>query len=403
MSRFQIKGTRTAEDSPTHRQELIGWWQQERLNNARILIIGAGAIGNETIKNLALLGIGEILIADFDTISTSNLSRTVLFRSEDVGKQKAHVAAQRARELAVNPNFRVSYFHGDVVWELGTGVYQSVDLVLACLDNIECRCAVNRHCWRSGTPWIDAGIFELGCRVNVYIPRSTPCYECMLSPDQLASAAKRYSCDNFKKRMVAEGKVPTVQVASALVSALQVQEAIKLLHGDHSAAGKKLYFQGKNNAFDINTLNSRDDCYGHAVSYPELINSPLNRDVSTRVFLESLNDADAEIDISADFSFIESLTCAGCASSISLRRPSFRVHEDERYCSVCRDAAASEKVYAQPTDKETVSRISLSESPSDLLDLSLHEIGFPAGGIVTINSNRVTRYVCLSHHDLFSE
>jgi molybdopterin/thiamine biosynthesis adenylyltransferase len=89
-----------ADDSPLNLSEdrfarfrQIQWWDQGKLANARVLLIGAGAIGNEVIKNLALLGVGHVAIADMDRIEQSNLSRSVLFNASDDGKHKATVAA----------------------------------------------------------------------------------------------------------------------------------------------------------------------------------------------------------------------------------------------------------------------------------------------------------------------
>ena len=90
----------------------ISWWEREKVENARVMVVGAGALGNEVIKNLTLMGIGHIFIVDFDTIELANLSRSVLFRESDSGRKKAEVAAARAKEL--NPNVHVQYFHGDI-------------------------------------------------------------------------------------------------------------------------------------------------------------------------------------------------------------------------------------------------------------------------------------------------
>ncbi|HEY0367356.1 MAG TPA: ThiF family adenylyltransferase, partial [Pyrinomonadaceae bacterium] len=79
--------------------KLIDWFDVERVRAAKILVVGAGAIGNEALKNLALLGIGHIFIVDRDTIEMSNLSRSVLYRATDNGKDKAEVAARAVREL----------------------------------------------------------------------------------------------------------------------------------------------------------------------------------------------------------------------------------------------------------------------------------------------------------------
>ncbi len=74
------------EEDRYSRLRLIPWWDQERLGRARVMVVGAGAIGNELLKNLALLGIGKIFIADLDGIENSNLSRSILYRAGDEGK-----------------------------------------------------------------------------------------------------------------------------------------------------------------------------------------------------------------------------------------------------------------------------------------------------------------------------
>src|SRR5689334_23683765 len=81
------------------RLRLIPWWRQERLAAAKILVVGAGALGNEVLKNLALVGVGTTYVIDLDDVEPSNLSRSVLFRAEDGGRPKAHVAAKRAGEI----------------------------------------------------------------------------------------------------------------------------------------------------------------------------------------------------------------------------------------------------------------------------------------------------------------
>ena len=87
------------EDDRYSRLRLIPWWNQERLKNATIMVVGAGAIGNELIKNLTLLGIGRILIYDMDAIESTNLTRSVLYRAKDIERYKAEVAAELAPVL----------------------------------------------------------------------------------------------------------------------------------------------------------------------------------------------------------------------------------------------------------------------------------------------------------------
>ena len=97
------------------RLNLIGWWDQQRLREARVLVVGAGALGNEVLKNLALVGIGHITIVDFDVVEDSNLSRSVLFRASDSGKPKSVVAARSVVDL--NPDVaRAHLAEGETWW-----------------------------------------------------------------------------------------------------------------------------------------------------------------------------------------------------------------------------------------------------------------------------------------------
>src|SRR5215470_634043 len=82
------------------RLRLISWWDQKKIAQCRLLVIGAGALGNEILKNAALLGFTQVIVVDLDRIEESNLSRSVLYRAEDVGRFKADAAASAYRSLA---------------------------------------------------------------------------------------------------------------------------------------------------------------------------------------------------------------------------------------------------------------------------------------------------------------
>src|SRR5262245_30927491 len=110
------------------RLRLMRWWQQDKLQEARLLVLGAGALGNEVVKNLALLGAGHVWIVDFDTIETTNLTRSVLFRAKDVGSSKSLVLAARASEI--NPDCVMEALQADVRYDLGFNFLRSIDVVL---------------------------------------------------------------------------------------------------------------------------------------------------------------------------------------------------------------------------------------------------------------------------------
>jgi len=175
-----------------HRQ--MGWWDQQRVAEAKVLVAGAGAIGNEVIKLLALMGVNNLLIVDFDRIEVTNLTRSVLFRDSDVGESKAIVAARRAREL--NPDSRAVGIEGDLEFDIGLGVYRNADVIIGCLDSINARLALNTAALKAGTPWLNGGIEATFGEVALHTA-SSACFECGMTDTMWGRRNSRFSCGGF--------------------------------------------------------------------------------------------------------------------------------------------------------------------------------------------------------------
>src|SRR5437016_571319 len=126
------------------------------VQKCRLLVIGAGALGNEILKNAALLGFTQVVVVDLDCIEESNLSRAVLYRSDDVGKFKADAAASAYKSLA--PDATVHSLVANVVHGCGLGLFEWSDMIVAGLDNREARLWINRSAWKMNRPWVDGGI-----------------------------------------------------------------------------------------------------------------------------------------------------------------------------------------------------------------------------------------------------
>jgi molybdopterin/thiamine biosynthesis adenylyltransferase len=201
------------------RLELIEWWDQQRLGNARVVVIGAGALGNELVKNLALLGVGNVFIADLDRIENSNLSRSILYRAADCGKRKAEIAATRAREIY--PAMRTQSFHGNVVYDLGLGIYHWADVILGGLDNREARVAINRAAARASRVWIDGAIERLDGIARVFDPALGPCYECTMSDVDWKMLEARRSCALLTRDEMQQGKVPTTPTTASISAGVE--------------------------------------------------------------------------------------------------------------------------------------------------------------------------------------
>src|SRR5829696_7141027 len=298
------------DDDRYARLRLIPWWRQERLAAARVLVVGAGALGNEVLKNLALLGVGTVYVIDLDEVEPSNLSRSVLFRAEDGGRGKAEVAARRACEI--NPDVRMIPMRGDVITDVGLGLFADVDVVIGCLDNREARLWVNRQCWKVGTPWVDSGIQEIQGVVKVFVPPDSACYECAMTERDYQLLNVRYSCPLLRRDQILEGKVPTAPTIASMMGALEVQEALKLLHGLPVASGTAMVFNGVTNQFYTTKLPFRDDCLSHE-TYPEPVALGLGHGQTVaELFAEARGSLTGPLALALDRELVVAIDCPRC-------------------------------------------------------------------------------------------
>ena len=243
------------------RFRLIPWWDQKKLQTARVLVIGAGALGNEILKNLALLGFERIVVVDLDRIEESNLSRAILFSSEDVGLFKAEAAARSLKKLA--PGVRVRALVANVVHSCGLGLLAWSDVIIAGLDNREARLWINRCAWKMNRPWIDGAIEGVNGVARAFVAGAAPCYECTLGETDWKLLEQRMSCNLLLREANTEGKVATTPTISSVIAGIEVQEAVKLLHGMPTLAGSGFVFEGLNHTSYKVEYTANPDCMSH--------------------------------------------------------------------------------------------------------------------------------------------
>lgn len=307
-------GAATVNEDRFSRFRLIGWWDQEKLRSARVLVIGAGALGNEILKNLALLGFANIVVVDLDSIESSNLSRSILYRASDVGRRKADVAADAVRNIF--PEARVHPITANVVHGLGLGLFAWADVVLAGLDNREARLWINRACWRMNKPWIDGAIEGINGVARMFVAGQPPCYECTLGETDWAILNKRMSCNLLALESDTEGKVATTPTISSIIAGMQVQEAVKLLHGLPVLAGKGFIFEGLNHTSYKVEYTENAECMSH-YTFAEVIRlQEASRDLTLSQLLararRDLGSEDVVLEFSRDV--IHKLACPGCGA-----------------------------------------------------------------------------------------
>ena len=131
---------------------------RQKLENAKLLVVGAGGIGCELLKNLALAGFKNIETVDLDTIDVSNLNRQFLFQKKHVGQSKALVAAEAVKTLVGAENIDIIPHKANIFEENYSKAYfAKFDLILNALDNLKARRHVNRLCISADKPLIESG------------------------------------------------------------------------------------------------------------------------------------------------------------------------------------------------------------------------------------------------------
>ena len=340
----------SAPESRYDRQERITWWDQAALARGRVLVVGAGALGNEIVKNLALVGVGSIDILDMDFIERSNLARCGFFREVDEGKAKSETLALAA--ALINPECRIQGFV-TTVQEFGSGSLLDYDVIIAGLDNIEARLWINKHARRLGKFWIDGAIEGLQGIARTFPPTGA-CLECTLNEQDHINISHRRSCALLSPEELISGKTPTNATTASVIAGIEVQEAIKILVGRHDllAIQNKVWrMDGETMLTSLMSFSEDEYCLAHdsvEVSEPEVdFNS--GWDVAIKLAEQISGETVVAIDFEDDV--IEIHPCGTCENGVAQvgLRSLFRLGAGK--CDLCNtELVASSKSSFLPTE-----------------------------------------------------
>jgi molybdopterin/thiamine biosynthesis adenylyltransferase len=243
------------------RHRLIDWFDQDLIKSHRIGVIGAGAVGNEVIKSLTLLGVGHITVFDYDRIEESNLTRSVLFRGSDVGQFKSEVAATRAREL--DTTVSIEAIVGDF-WKNSTlSDIRSYDVLFCCVDNFEARIRANTVARLSGTDLVNIGIDARHAMVEVFPFGSNSkiaCYECTLPHSVYQKLSERYSCGHLRKVSFVEKKIPTTIITSSIAASMAVSMGLRLGYSTETTSAQRFYVDTITGHASVAKMERNDYC-----------------------------------------------------------------------------------------------------------------------------------------------
>jgi molybdopterin/thiamine biosynthesis adenylyltransferase len=358
------------------RQRLLSWWDQDRLRDAQILVAGAGALGNEVLKNLALLGVGRLVVVDFDVIERSNLSRCVLFRDSDIGRPKAEAAAESIRQL--NGEVDARSIGGDLFFDVGLGQYRHSALAIGCLDSQAARARVSGDCGLAGIPYLDGGMWALGGEARWFPASGGPCFECTLRDSDRNAELVRYTCDGFSGATSdqPEEALPTLACTAAVVGGMLAQEAVKWLCQLPTPMGRAIVYNGQGLTLHRSRLEVNAACPSSHTPYEGVIELESRsaeltaRDLLARASKDCGSD-DCVLHLGRDL--LVSLKCPLCKRERTVNRALRRVREEERLCP-------DEGARCETTVINAV------ESDSPYAERTLSGLGVPPADVVAVQS-----------------
>lgn len=237
------------------RMERTDWIDMRRIHEARVFVAGAGALGNEAVKDLVLAGFRDITVADPDVVEESNLSRCVLFRPGHVGRNKAAAIAETAPEL--DPDCRVRPLEKRIQ-NIGLEGY---DVYVGCLDSISARLHLNSHAMLYGIPYVDGATDGFRGRMQVVLPDG-PCMECTMNGTHIRELHRTFSCipgEEAEPAILSSGITTT-----AVIAGMCVREVIKIVCGLGTGCVRGVsYYDGMAGTVEIMDVGIDPRCPNH--------------------------------------------------------------------------------------------------------------------------------------------
>jgi molybdopterin/thiamine biosynthesis adenylyltransferase len=244
------------------RSRRVGWLDLEAVSKARVLIVGAGALGNEVGKDLALSGFRKMTVVDMDRVAGSNLNRCLFFNHQHAeGKvEKAIVVASGIE--ALSPHARARAVVGRLE-SLPASFFEEFDIMLGCLDNIAARLTLNSHAYRCGKPLIDGGMDGFVGKVMVCLPPEAPCIQCTMNRSHAKVAGMRFSCTG-RDVVFHEPRLAAEITTTSVISAVIVRESLKVVSGRRDMVLRNcLYYDGGRNQCEELEVAVDPDCPNH--------------------------------------------------------------------------------------------------------------------------------------------
>ena len=204
----------------------IGQTGQEKLTNAKVLVVGAGGLGCPVLQYLAAAGIGTLGVIDFDVVEESNLQRQILFGTSSLGKNKAEAAKKRLEDL--NNEISIIAYPEKLTYQNALELFNQYDLIVDGSDNFETRYLINDACIITNKPLVFGAIYKFEGQVSVFNHQNGPSYRCLFP-----NLPKKDAVPNCSA-------IGVLGVLPGIIGSMQANEVLKIILGIGAVLNGKL-------------------------------------------------------------------------------------------------------------------------------------------------------------------
>jgi molybdopterin/thiamine biosynthesis adenylyltransferase len=318
-------------------RETLAGYDRARLSSAVVTVVGLGAGGCNVVQNLALVGVRELRLIDFDVVELSNLTRSPLFdRRRLAGKRKRFKAREAALGALANTYAEdpVVRFAVARVEEVGLGALAGSSVVIAAVDSLRIRALLADATRLLGIPLVELGFSGSRGQISVFpnVTGDEPCWRCM-HPGVEEGVA---SCTLYAQKVAEGGDVPATQPLAAVVGALAVEHAILAIHARFPLGGQAAFLDLHSGQSRILRLTADPSCPGFHRRFGDIRTLPVTCDEPVSAVLRAAQAFATEPIVHLPAPFIAQMPCAACGNSVSIGRPLWAVTEPPR-CTKCPD------------------------------------------------------------------
>jgi molybdopterin/thiamine biosynthesis adenylyltransferase len=312
-------------DSPFSREQLAGY-DPEVLAGATVLVVGGGALAQNLLVNLALSGVGELRIVDFDRFESHNAPRSPLFPSADEqvrwGMEKARVVANKTLALAQAEEPTVLYATKPIQ-ALGAGAFEAVDVVAACVDNAEARAYLADMCRWLGVSLVEGGFDGPKVTLSSFPASSAEaaggdaCYRCG-NPSLVGT----FSCQRQALAAIEAGITPAIQAAAATLGGLQAEAVIQALQGEHPTALRRTNLDIRTGRQSQYELVADPECQGIHRRAGNLVELKIESTDTALALLEAIErDLGPGCTIELPDRLVWEAFCDACGAAVAVEAP----------------------------------------------------------------------------------